>query len=171
MVILLFILITLFLLFCLFFIIQDMLLNFSDIIYVLSGESWRQHKAVEESIQNIFPVGTEYIFTGKYTSHWEVARFEWLNHGIQLNQGRASHSWDTTFWCELDIPCEGGWDWCQEALRYPTTREGWSGTFDLTFRGKILERGCFGHMGICSYRIEVMEILSVSYNHAFSRIE
>jgi hypothetical protein len=63
--------------------------------------------------------------------------------------------------CQLDIPDACGWDWLAPALGNPTTRAEYSATFDLEFRGKIVERGQFGHKGMCAYRIEVIEMLSV----------
>jgi hypothetical protein len=116
-----------------------------DVPAILNGTWWQKNvSVVAELDSDKFPIGTERIFTGKYISHWEIARFEIMS----VN-------------CQLDIPTEGGWDWLIEALGNPTTRDGYAGTFNLKFRGKLVEKGCFGHMGMCSYLIEVIEILSV----------
>jgi hypothetical protein len=118
-----------------------------DIPSMLNGTWWKKNVGVvEDLIQDRFPLGEERIFTGKYISHWEIARFELMS---AVN-------------CQLDIPLEGGWDWLVEVLGNPTTRAEYSGTFDLSFRGKIVEKGSFGHRGICAYRIEVIEILSAT---------
>jgi hypothetical protein len=136
-------------------------LAFQDISSVISQikRKHRCYQLLEESIQREFPIGKECVFTGKYVSHWEIARFVWFIDGL------IPSNWENPFNsglnCELVIPFEGGWSWRVEALSNPSTREGWSGIFDLTFRGKILEKGCFGHIGICSYRVEVVEILAV----------
>jgi hypothetical protein len=130
-------------------IIQSMISIFRDIVSLFKRNESNRIEAIEESIQNEFPIGKECIFTGQYISHWELAHFAWSVQTLMLN-------------CELDIPYEGGWNWRIEGLGYPATREALSGVFDLKFRGKILETGFFGHMGLCSYRIEVIEILSVA---------
>jgi hypothetical protein len=121
------------------------LVRILDIPAILNGTWWQKNvSVVEELDRDEFPIGAERIFIGKYISHWEIARFEIMSAN-----------------CQLDIPFEGGWDWLIEALGNPATRDGYTGTFNLEFRGKLVEKGCFGHMGICSYRIEVIEILSV----------
>jgi hypothetical protein len=117
------------------------------LFYFFRRSEWKQQKEITASILIDFPIGQERIFTGKYISHWEIGGFHW-------NQG---------FVCQLDIPMAGGWDWLVQALNYPTTREKYAGEFDLSFRGKILEAGHFGHMGMCSYRIEVIEILTATH--------
>ena len=119
------------------------LLNISSL---LKGTWWQENVSVAKDLTlEEFPIGEERIFLGVYVSHWEIPRFEMMS----VN-------------CELDILFEGGWDWLTEALGNPTTRDGYSGKFDLKFRGMIIDRGAFGHMGMCHYRIEVLEILSVS---------
>ncbi|WP_295613783.1 hypothetical protein [Chamaesiphon sp. GL140_3_metabinner_50] len=119
------------------------LLNISSL---LRGTWWQDNVSVAKNLTiETFSIGSERTFIGKYISHWEIPRFEMMSVNFQL-----------------DIPFEGGWDWLTEALGNPTTRDGYSGKFDLEFRGKIVEQGAFGHMGICSYRIEVLEVLSVS---------
>jgi hypothetical protein len=135
-----------------FFIIHLMLSAILDLLSVLdipsiSNETWWDNNVtvVEDLIQDKFPIAAERIFTGKYISHWEIPRFELMS---SVN-------------CQLDIPFEGGWDWLVEGLNNPTTRSDYSGTFNISFRGKMLESGCFGHMCTCSHRIEVIEILSV----------
>jgi hypothetical protein len=135
-----------------FFIIQLMLSTIVDLISILdissiSNETWWNNNitVVEDLIQAKFPIAAERIFTGKYISHWEIPRFELMS---SVN-------------CQLDIPFEGGWDWLVEGLNHPMTRSEYAGTFNLSFRGKMLERGCFGYMCSCSHRIEVIEILSV----------
>ena len=118
------------------------LLNISSL---LRGTWWQDNVSVAQDLTlEKFPIDAERIFTGKYISHWEISRFEMMSVNFQL-----------------DIPFEDGWDWLTEALENLTTREGYSGEFALKFRGKLVEKGHFGHMGICSYRIEVIEILSV----------
>ena len=118
------------------------LLNISSL---LSGTWWQNNVSVaQDLILEKFPIGQELIFEGKYISHWEIPRFELM----------SVH-------CQLDIPFEGGWDWLLTALGNPSIRADYSGTFDLSFRGKVVEKGRFGHMGLCTYRIEVIEILSV----------
>jgi hypothetical protein len=118
------------------------LLNISSL---LRGTWWQDNVSVAEDLmQEKFPIGAERIFSGVYISHWEIPRFRLMSVD-----------------CQLDIPFEGGWDWLTEALGNPTTRDGCSGKFDLKFRGKIIEQGHFGHMGMCSYRIEAIEILAV----------
>jgi hypothetical protein len=139
----------------LFISVRGILSGVFDIVSLLKRTDWKKSKAFEEYIQNEFPVGKECIFVGKYISHWEIGGFEWF-----LDE-QPSREWDKRVMCELDIPFEGGWDWRKEFLGNPKTREEWYGTFDLTFRGKIVGQGLFGHMGMCSYRIEVIEILSV----------
>jgi hypothetical protein len=142
------------LLFALFFCVIKLMFSMTlDIIAmlnspsILNGTWWDKNVTViDDLIQAEFPIGIERIFTGTYISHWEVARFELMS---SVN-------------CQLDIPFAGGWDWLVESLENPTTRSGYSGTFDLSFRGKMLEKGFFGHMGICDYRIEVIEILSAT---------
>jgi hypothetical protein len=129
--------------------IESMISIFRDIVSLFNRNESNRMKAIEESIQNEFPIGRECIFAGQYISHWELAHFAWSVHKRTLR-------------CELDIPYKGGWDWRKEGLGYPSTREELLGVFDLKFRGKILEIGCFGHMGLCTYRIEVIEILSVA---------
>jgi hypothetical protein len=129
--------------------IQSMISIFQDIVSLFNRNASNQIEATEASILNEFPIGKECIFVGQYISHWELAHFAWSVHMLTIN-------------CELDIPYEGGWNWRIEGLGYPSTREAMSGVFDLKFRGKILETGFFGHMGLCSYRIEVIEILSVA---------
>jgi hypothetical protein len=134
------------------FILQLMLSMTLDFIHlldlpsILNGTWLQKNVVVDDLIQDRFPLGEERIFTGKYISHWEIARFELMS---SVN-------------CQLDIPLEGGWDWLVAALGNPTTRAEYSGTFDLSFRGKIIEKGSFGHMGTCTYRIEVIEILSAT---------
>jgi hypothetical protein len=127
------------------------LISILDIPSILNGTWWEKNVTGNvtgegDLILDKFPLGEERIFTGKYISHWEIATFELMS---SVN-------------CQLDIPLEGGWDWLVVALGNPTTREEYSGTFDLSFRGKIVEKGIFGHMGICTYRIEVIEILSAT---------
>jgi hypothetical protein len=129
--------------------IQSTISIFQDIVSLFNRTESNQCKTLEAFIQNEFPIGKECIFTGQYRSHWELAHFAWSIDGLTLS-------------CKLDIPYEGGWDWRTEGLGYPSTREAQSGVFDLKFRGKILETGFFGHMGLCSHRIEVIEILSVA---------
>jgi hypothetical protein len=138
----------------LFIAVKEIVSGVLDIIYLLKRTNWKKSNALEEYIQNEFPIGNEFIFVGRYISHWEMGGFEWF-----LDE-HLSREWNTRIMCELDIPFEGGWDWRKESLGHPTTREGWYGRFDLTFRGKIVEQGYFGHMGMCTYRIEVIEILS-----------
>jgi hypothetical protein len=122
------------------------IISMLNIPAMVRGTWWQENVSAEDDgIDRKFPIGEERIFIGKYISHWEIARFEMLSINFQL-----------------DIPSEGGWDWLIQALGNPTTRSGYSGTFDLKFRGKIVEKGCFGHMGICAYRIEVIEILSAT---------
>jgi hypothetical protein len=121
------------------------LLKFLNIPSLLRGTWWQDNVSVAEDLtQEKFPIGAERIFSGVYMSHWEIPHFRLMS----VN-------------CQLDIPFEGGWNWLTEALGSPTTRDGYSGKFDLEFRGKIIEKGHFGHMGMCSYRIEVIEILRV----------
>ncbi len=121
------------------------LVKILDIPAILNGTWWQKNVSVAAELDpDEFPIGAERIFRGKYLSHWEVARFEIMS----VN-------------CQLDIPYEGGWGWLIEALGNPTTRDGHTGTFNLKFRGKLVEKGYFGHMGVCSYRIEVIEILAV----------
>ncbi len=114
---------------------------------LLRGTWWQDNVSVAKDLTlEQFPIGEERIFSGVYISHWEIPRFEMMS----VN-------------CQLDIPFEGGWDWLTEALENPTTREDYSGKFDLKFRGRIIDRGAFGHMGMCHYRIEVIEILAVKH--------
>jgi hypothetical protein len=113
---------------------------------LLRGTWWQDNISVAKDLTlEQFPIGAERIFSGVYIYHWEIPCFRLMSVD-----------------CQLDIPFEGGWDWLTEALGNPTTRDGYLGQFDLKFRGKIIDRGAFGHMGMCSYRIEVLEILSVS---------
>jgi hypothetical protein len=113
---------------------------------LLRGTWWQDNVSVaKDLILEQFPIGKERIFLGVYISHWEIPHFRLMS----VN-------------CQLDILFAGGWDWLIEALDNPTTREDYSGKFDIEFRGKIVDRGTFGHMGMCHYRIEVLEILSVS---------
>ena len=116
-----------------------------DIPAILNGTWWQKNVSVAAELDpNEFPIGVERIFVGKYFSHWEVASFKIMS----VN-------------CQLEIPFAGGWHWLIAALENPITREDYTGTFNLQFRGKLVEKGCFGHMGICSYRVEVIEILRV----------
>jgi hypothetical protein len=122
------------------------LVRILDVPAILNGTWWQKYVSVAEELDpNKFPIDEERIFSGAYISHWEIPCFRLMSVD-----------------CQLDIPFEGGWDWLVEALDYPTTRDGHTGTFNLKFRGKLVEKGCFGHMGMCHYRIEVLEILSVS---------
>ena len=118
------------------------LLNISAL---LRGTWWQDNVSIAQDLTlEKFPIGAERIFTGKYISHWEIPRFEMMSVNFQL-----------------DIPIAGGWDWLTAALGNPITREDCTGTFEIEFKGKIIEQGYFGHMGMCSYRIEVIEILRV----------
>ncbi|WP_310482709.1 hypothetical protein [Chamaesiphon sp. VAR_48_metabat_403] len=118
------------------------LLNISSLLKVTW---WQDNVSVaQDLILEQFSLGEERIFSGVYISHWEIPRFRLMSVD-----------------CQLDIPFEGGWDWLTEALENPTTRDDCSGKFDLEFRGMIIEKGHFGHIGMCSYRIEVIEILTV----------
>jgi hypothetical protein len=138
------------------FTIQQIIALIRDLIAILSRTGYRQGDLLAESIQNEFPIEEEFVFVGTYVSHWEIGRFIWdKDQSVALGQS------DSGIGCELHIPCESGWDWLTVALGYPTTREGLAGKFHIRFRGKILEKGCFGHMGICAYRIEVIEMLTV----------
>ena len=58
--------------------------------------------------------------------------------------------------CELEICFDGGWDW----LDIDPNKRSNGETFSLTFRGKVKEKGGFGHKEICTYLIEVTEIIS-----------
>lgn len=144
------------LLIILIFTIQQIIALIRDLISILSRSGYRQSNSLAESIQNEFPIGEEFVFVGTYISHWEIGRFIW-----DKDQSGALSQSDAGISCELDIPFEQGWDWLMAALGYPTTREGLAGKFYIRFRGKILEKGCFGHMGMCAYRIEVIEMLTV----------
>jgi hypothetical protein len=139
----------------LFILAQSLPTIFHDIRSVLKRTKDKKSEALEAYIQNEFPVGKECVFVGQYISHWEMGGFNWVLDEQSLRE------WNVTIMCELDILFDGGWDWLKEGLGYPATREDLSGKFDLAFRGKIIERGFFGHMGLCSHRIEVIEILSV----------
>jgi hypothetical protein len=138
------------------FTIQQIIALIRDLIAILSRTGYRHSDSLAESIQNEFPIGEEFVFVGTYVSHWEIGRFIW-----DKDQSGALSQSDAGISCELHIPFEPGWDWLVAALGYPTTREGRAGKFHIRFRGKILEKGCFGHMGICAYRIEVIEMLTV----------
>lgn len=133
---------------CLLFFLVSMtidLVKILDIPAILNGTWWQKNISIDRDLTlEKFPIGEEHIFSGIYPSHWEIPRFRLMSID-----------------CQLDIPIEGGWNWLVAGLENPTTRDGYSGTFNLEFRGKIVERGAFGHMGICCYRIEVIEILSV----------
>jgi hypothetical protein len=118
-----------------------------SLVYFFRRSEWEPQKEITAAILIDFPIGQERIFTGKYISHWEIGGF----------------NWDQGFACQLEIPMAGGWDWRWQGLNYPQTREELTGEFDLSFRGKILEEGHFGHMGMCSYRIEVIEILIANH--------
>jgi hypothetical protein len=121
------------------------LVKILNISAIFNGTWWEKNvTTIEDLTLEKFPLGEERIFTGKYISHWEIARFQIVSAN-----------------CQLDMPDACGWDWLVVALGNPTTRAEYSGTFDLEFRGKIVERGQFGHKGMCTYRIEVMEMLSV----------
>jgi hypothetical protein len=118
-----------------------------DIVYFFSRSEGKQQQTITASILRDFPIGQERIFTGRYISHWEIGGFHW----------------DKGFVCQLEMPLAGGWDWLWQALNYPQTRAECAGEFDFSFRGKILEEGHVGHMGMCSYRIEVIEILTATH--------
>jgi hypothetical protein len=144
------------LLIILIFTIQQIIALIRDLISILSRSGYRQSNSLAESIQNEFPIGEEFVFVGTYISHWEIGRFIWdKDQSVALSQSDAGIS------CELHISFEQGWDWLVAALGYPMTREARAGKFHIRFRGKILEKGCFGHMGICTYRIKVIEMLTV----------
>ena len=111
-------------------------------------------RRLEESIEAEYPIGKEAVFTGHYLSHWEVARFDWYKDGV------AWRGWNIDLMCELVIPDPDGWKWLTDVVGENPGFDS-SAEFEMTFRGKIIEKGRFGHKGICRYRVEVWEMLSV----------
>lgn len=105
-------------------------------------------RPVEEAIAKEFPMGQEAIFKGIYTSHWEIAHFTWYKTDKdQIN-------------CDLIWPQEN-----IQFLRTPgvdTPSRRTIRLYNLEFRGKIVEKGSFGHKGISRYRVEVLEVLSMN---------
>ena len=94
-----------------------------------------------------FPVGESHIFTGRYIVHWEIARFEWFARGRAPVWGEGlfcSLEWQGEFPAELLCDDRGG-----------------GRAYSLEFRGQVLERGSFGHRGMCSYRVRVDEVLKI----------
>ena len=117
-----------------------------------------RERPLEEAIAAEFPIGQEAIFTGRYTSHWEMAHFTWHKGGkVPSDWGRNALR------CELVILYENGWAWIADDYEVDPPQDEfleWR-DYDLEFRGKILDKGLFGHMGVSKYKIEVLEMLSV----------
>jgi hypothetical protein len=111
-------------------------------------------RPLEEAVEKEFPIGEEAIFKGCYVSHWEIPAFTWDKDGDIWNRDNLQ--------CQLIISYEGGWDWLVDTFDRDTFRGGFE-TFEIEFRGKIIEKGSFGHMGGCRYIIEVLEMLSARH--------
>lgn len=117
----------------------------------------RERKQRQLEVEARYPVGEALIFRGTYIYHWEIERFEWLPEGEEPPVGWSDYK------CKLEIPFEGGWTWMQEVMEEHggSARAASGESFDIEFLGRILEIGHFGHLGICRYRIEMLELLSV----------
>jgi len=119
-------------------------------LLMVSDEHFRT-RPMAEAIEREFPMGEEAIFTGCYVSNQEIAIFTWDKSGAVWNKDHLK--------CELVFPHEDSGNWLTEVPDPDPVRSGFK-TFEVEFRGKIIEKGRFGHVGMCRYRIEVLEILS-----------
>lgn len=101
-------------------------------------------RSIQSFVAQNYPIGAIRGFHGTYVMHWEVPRFEWHARGCRPG-------WGDGLFCHLEwssgIPME-----------LKVTDRGPGKTFNLNFRGEIIEKGRFGHMGICSYRVRVEEV-------------
>ncbi len=120
----------------------------------MEWDNYFRKRPLEEAVEKEFPIGEEAIFKGCYVSHWEIPAFTWDKDGDIWNRDNLQ--------CQLIISYEGGWDWLVDTFDRDTFRGGFE-TFEIEFRGKIIEKGRFGHMGLCRYRVEVLEMLSARH--------
>jgi hypothetical protein len=101
-------------------------------------------------------VGESRLFDGEYIAHWEVSRFElaaprrwWFRRveccELETRAGLATLG-DVLFGAE---PLPENW---RESGR----------RFAMSFAGTVLERGHFGHIGWCRWRVRVEEWHSVA---------
>jgi len=136
-----------------------MFIGFFALLYLWMRLDWYfRERPVEEAIAAEFPIGQEAIFRGRYTSHWEMAHFSWHKDGKVPPDWRRD-----VLRCELIIPDENGWSWITDDREADPLKGDlfleWR-YYDLEFRGKIIEKGSFGHKGLCKYKIEIVEMLS-----------
>jgi len=120
-------------------------------LLIASDEHFRT-RPMAEAIEKEFPIGEEAIFTGCYVSNQEIQVFTWDKSGAVWNKDHLK--------CELIFPYEDSGNWLTEVPDPDPVRSGFK-TFEVEFRGKIIEKGRFGHVGMCRYRIEVLEMLSI----------
>ena len=101
-----------------------------------------------------FEIGIEQEFTGIYVMHWEITRF------VVAGAPRFFGLITPKVKCTLEIP-EGldvPWRDELEALR-PNWRHCPGLSFTVKLSGVVVDKGNFGHMGICRYKIKVHEII------------
>jgi hypothetical protein len=102
-------------------------------------------------------VGEERQFDGTYVAHWEVSRFE-------IVTGRRFFGLlETTECCRLETA--EGIEPLEAVLFGGQIPENWrrsgGARFAMSFEGRVLERGDFGHMGWCRWRVLVLRWLNV----------
>ena len=104
-----------------------------------------------------FRDGEERRFDGEYVAHWEVSRFETVD-GTRLFGllNRVER-------CQLETG--EGVESIVDRLFGGKMPEDWrhspGARFAVTFDGKVLERGRFGHRGWCRWRLLVKRWLKV----------
>ena len=99
------------------------------------------HRFVSEN----FPVGETATFSGQLIVHWEVGRFDWAARGKLPGIGQGLS-------CELD--------WGDTEVPVSTdVGRGRGKAYNLEFRGRVLEKGKYGHLGMCDYRVAVDEVI------------
>jgi len=99
-------------------------------------------------------IGKEREFAGVYVLHWEVTRF------VVAGTPRFFGLFRPTVRCLLEIPEGVHVPWRDE---WEALRPNWRGcpglAFNVKLTGVVVEKGNFGHMGICRYKIKVHEII------------
>jgi hypothetical protein len=93
------------------------------------------------------PLGEIREFEGVYVAHWEVARFV-----IQTGRGFLGRprfeKWQARFPTTFVFPDADAHD------RHSRGR-----TYRMRVRGRLGPKGQFGHRGICTRQLEVLEVL------------
>jgi len=121
------------------------------IIIAWAGAAYLRSRRQYQTESRLYVPGFEGEFIGDFKPHWEVGRFVWHNR-LPTEQERWGPRGNC---CKLIVDTQM---LLNAGIDLPAGRSGGQ-CQRISFHGRIVDVGRFGHMGICRYQVLVISDL------------